>query len=167
MSVFRSAPLAGQVAGLLIATVGPGVPVARAADAAPGLPPAPGTSIRAVGEAHPLIGTWRWTRARDACVETYEFRTDGTLTVVSGRKRTENTYTVTRQPDAAGFYEMHLSVTQDLRGTDCGHTDNDDTGKGYTSFLLFEPSHGMYLSCAEPILEVCFGPLRRQGGTGL
>src|SRR5688572_21406985 len=52
-----------------------------------------------IGEAqvpsgHPLIGKWQWTREQNNCTEMYEFRADGTVPVVSGTERTDNTYTV-------------------------------------------------------------------------
>ena len=110
---------------------------------------------------HPIIGKWRWTRPFNSCTELYEFRADGTLSILSGVKRTENTYEITPAPVRAGFFEMRLHVVKDHGGRDCASTDNDDSGKGYTSYILFEPSQTMFMSCSEPRLEVCFGPLRR------
>lgn len=114
---------------------------------------------RAAGEAHPIVGTWKWTRSFNACTEVYEFRPDGTLSVLSGSKHTDNTFTISREPDGAGFFEMQLKIVKDHGGVDCGQTHTDDTGKAYTSHILFEPSRRMYISCSESRLEVCFGPL--------
>ena len=116
---------------------------------------------RAAGEAHPLIGTWRWVRKENRCTETYEFRTDGTAYVVSGAERSDNRFTVSKQPDAKGFYKLDMTITKDHGGKDCADADTDDTGHESTTYLLFEPTKEMYLSCAEPSLGACFGPLKR------
>lgn len=117
--------------------------------------------LRAHGEPHPIDGTWRWTRPINACTEVYVFRPDNTLSVTSGANKADFSFTIARSPGAAGFFEMHLEVVKDYGGMDCGHTDTDDTGKRYTSYILFEPSHGMHISCSDPRLEACFGPLIR------
>lgn len=116
---------------------------------------------RAPGEPHPIVGSWRWTRAINACTETYEFRSDGTLFVISGAERSDNTYTVSRSADAHGFFELRMKVIKDHGGMDCGNTEFDDTGKEHLSYILFEPGLSMYISCSEPRLQACFGPLRR------
>ena len=118
--------------------------------------------LRANGEAHPIIGTWKWTRKFNDCTEIYVFRSDGTLLVTSGAERTENTFTITRAAVERGFFALRTRVTKDHRGTDCAQIDEDDTGKEIVSFILFEPTQGMHISCSEPRLQACFGPLVRQ-----
>ena len=44
---------------------------------------------------HPLIGKWQWTRAENKCTEVYDFKADGTVRVISGEEKTENTYSGT------------------------------------------------------------------------
>lgn len=117
--------------------------------------------LRAAGQAHPIDGTWRWTRPINSCTEVYRFRPDNTLFVTSGTKKIDFRFTITRSPVAAGFFEMQLEVVKDYGGMDCGNTDTDDTGKKYASYILFEPGRDMYISCSDPRLEACFGPLVR------
>ena len=118
---------------------------------------------RAAGESHPLIGKWRWTVKPTACTETYDFRTDGTAQVVSGDERSDNTFTVSRQPDGKGFYKLDMTITKDHGGKDCTDAASDDTGQHHTNYILFEPSREMYISCADATLDKCFGPLKRIG----
>lgn len=138
------------------------LPLLAAACSAAALAAPDGPPLRASGEAHTIIGTWKWTRKINDCTETYVFRSDGTLSVTSGAERTDNTFTITRAPVERGFFELRTRVTQDHRGTDCAQVDEDDTGKEIVSFILFEPTQGMHISCSEPRLQACFGPLVRQ-----
>ena len=141
----------------------PDTPPLRAAPDTPPLRAAPDTPpLRAGGEAHPIIGTWKWTRKFNNCTETYVYGSDGSLSVTSGAERSDNTFTVSRAPVARGFFEVRMRVTKDHRGTDCAQVDEDDTGKEVISFILFEPTQGMFISCSEPRLQACFGPLVRQ-----
>jgi hypothetical protein len=115
---------------------------------------APEADYRALGEAHPLVGKWRWTRATNACTEVYEYRVDGTLLVTSGDEKTENNFAIVRNPDANGFYEAQFKIVKDYGGKDCADSETDDTGAGFTAYVIFDPTGGMYFS---------FGPLRRIG----
>ncbi len=112
--------------------------------------------------AHPLVGTWTWTRGSNACTEMYEFRPDGTAGVVSGDERTDNTYTVSSRPDARGFHKLVLTVTRDHGGKDCADQDRDDTGQQNTGYVRFEPDMNSLVWCRKPNMETCFGPLRRK-----
>ena len=116
---------------------------------------------RAAGESHPLIGKWTWTRAENKCTEVYDFRTDGTVFVSSGNERSDNTFVISREPETRGFYTIKMKVVKDYGGKDCGDSEKDDTGQEDTGYILFEPSQSMYISCQEPSITACFGPLRR------
>jgi len=131
--------------------------------ALPGLAAAQ-ADARGPGETHPLVGKWRWTVKQNGCTETYDFRADGTAQVVSGAERSDNSFTVSREPDAKGFYKLDMTITKDHGGKDCSDVDKDDTGQRHTNFLLFEPTREMYQSCADASLGQCFGPLKRAGG---
>ena len=122
---------------------------------------APEADYRAAGEAHALVGKWRWTRAANACTEVYEYRIDGTLLVESGAEKTENRFTIVRTPDANGFHEAQFKIVKDYGGKDCADSETDDTGAEFTAYVIFDPTGGMYLSCQKPNLDACFGPLRR------
>lgn len=115
----------------------------------------------APGGAHPLVGKFQWTRSANRCTEVYEFRPDGTAHVTSGAERSDNTYTVSKEPDARGFYTLKMKITKDYGGKDCGDLEQDETGQEHTTYVLFEPSREMYVACQEPNLQACFGPLKR------
>ena len=121
----------------------------------------PPQRLRNDGEAHPILGKWQWTRTENACTEVFDYAIDGTVTVVSGAEHTDNTYTIARLPDEQGFYAMTMRIVKDHGGKDCADTLTDDTGHVTKSYLLFEPGNGMYLSCQEPNLSACYGPLKR------
>ena len=122
---------------------------------------APTQRMRNPGEAHPILGQWQWTRSENSCTEVFDYRIDGTVSVVSGDEHTDNTYVIARLPDTEGFYAMTLKITKDHGGKDCADTTTDDTGHESRAYLLFEPGNGRYLSCREPNLSACYGPLQR------
>lgn len=126
------------------------------ADAAPST-----VRLRNPGEAHPILGKWQWTRSENGCTEVFDYAIDGTVKVVSGAEHTDNTFSISRLPDEQGFYAMTMRITKDHGGKDCADTSTDDTGHVSRSYLLFEPGYGMYLSCMEPNLSACYGPLKR------
>ena len=140
----RSAPLSALLlASLLVCSQGAAAQVPRPA------------------KDHPLLGKWTWTRSENKCTEVYDFRADGTVPVISGAERTENTYTVSPQPDARGFYLLTMLVTKDNGGKDCADDATSNVGQDSTTFVLFEPRRAEFIMCAEPSLNACFGPLRR------
>lgn len=110
---------------------------------------------------HPLVGKWQWTRPVNKCTELYDFRPDGTVPVMSGTEKTDNTYTVTATPDHNGFYRLTMTITKDYGGKDCADDETDGTAEESTNYVLFDPSKTMHIVCVEPKVERCFGPLRR------
>jgi hypothetical protein len=110
---------------------------------------------------HPVLGTWQWTDSRNGCTEVYDFRPDGTVPVVSGDERTDNTFTISDTPDAQGFYTLTLFTVKDHGGKDCGGDETDNTAMENVIYLLFEPGLTEFIICAEQRLESCFGPWRR------
>lgn len=114
-----------------------------------------------VPPAHPLVGKWQWTRPENKCTEVYDYRADGTVPVSSGNEKTDNTYTVSAKPDQNGFYRVTLKTIKDHGGRDCADDESNSTGEESSMYILFEPSNTMYIVCAEPKIDRCFGPLRR------
>lgn len=119
------------------------------------------SQTRAPAKNHPVLGQWQWTRAENRCTEVYDFRADGTVPVQSGEERTDNTYTVSDMPDAAGFYTLTMFTVKDHGGKDCGDDDADNTAMEVVVYLLFEPKLTEFIICTEPAVQSCFGPLRR------
>jgi hypothetical protein len=90
----------------------------------------------------------------------YEFKADGTAPVTSGTEKTDNTYTVAATPDLNDFYRHTMTVIKDYGGKDCGDDESESSGES-TNYIIFDPTKTMYLSCVEPKLEKCFGPLQK------
>lgn len=116
---------------------------------------------RAVAPGHPIVGKWTWTRIENGCTETYDFRADGTVRVVSGEERSDNSFTIDREPDKEGFYKIGLTMTRDHGGTDCGGSASDDTGQHSALFIRFSPARDTHQVCLERSTDRCLGPLRR------
>ena len=114
-----------------------------------------------VARSHPLLGKWQWTRAANQCTEVYDFRADGTAQVLSGTEKTGNVYTITPQPDAAGFYLLTMKTVKDQGGKDCSDDTRDSVGQSNTRYVMFEPSKDRHMVCATASPERCIGPLRR------
>jgi hypothetical protein len=114
-----------------------------------------------VPSAHPLVGKWQWTRPENNCTEVYDFRPDGTVPVISGSEKTDNTYAVAGSPDKNGFYRLTMKTTKDYGGKDCADDSSDNTGQESTNYIFFDPSKTMHIVCVEPKAERCYGPLRR------
>lgn len=110
---------------------------------------------------HPVLGAWQWTDSRNNCTEVYDFRPDGTVPVVSGDERSDNTYTISETPDAQGFFTLTMFTVKDYGGKDCGDDETDNTSMENVIYLLFEPRLTEFIICSEPRVEACFGPLRR------
>jgi hypothetical protein len=112
-------------------------------------------------EAHPFIGKWQWTRAENNCTEVYEFRADGAGFVQSGDERSDVTFNISDKPDGQGFYALKLKTVVDYGGKDCTDSESNDTGQESTTYIIFDPARQQHLSCAQPNLSACFGPLNR------
>ncbi len=112
-----------------------------------------------------LVGKWTWTRSSNHCTEVYEYRTDGTMFIVSGAEHSKGTYSLSAMPDGNGFHELKARSTWNNGAQDCsdhGPT-GDPGGQGapHTVYVIFHRSEPMLLICQTPALDHCFGPLRR------
>lgn len=128
-----------------------GAGVSHAADAptaAPGL--------------HPLAGTWSWTAFGGKCVETFQYRTIGTMLSTSGEAVSDWNYTVTPNANDKGFYEVVETSMRNNAKKDCSGDTVSATGLVNIRFVQFSPARDMILMCREPSLAACFGPLRRK-----
>lgn len=111
-----------------------------------------------------LVGVWTWTRPQNKCVETYDFRADGTLDLTSGAERTESTYRLQAKPTAqTQRYALSITVTKDYGGADCDGQARDDTGQSNTVYIQFDDSgrRGI-LICQDPISLKCLGPVTKK-----
>lgn len=109
---------------------------------------------------HPLIGMWTVKSADGKCVESYQFRANGTAVVTSGDEVSEATFEVSAKPDAKNFYKFSDKVTRDNGKKDCAG-EITQVGHSETSYLQFDPRNELVIMCQAASLDACFGPLRR------
>jgi hypothetical protein len=107
-----------------------------------------------------IVGKWSWTQPKTHCTETYEFRANGTASVVSGAERTENKYTI-GPPDNNGFFPLTMTITKDDLGRDCSGSEENDTGHTNVGYVQFHIRGDAFIVCQTPARERCFGPLKR------
>ena len=110
---------------------------------------------------NPIIGTWTWMRDVNSCTETYTYRADGTMHVISGKEVSESTYQISSARTPKGFYKLTDKVVKDLGGKDCADDTGDSTGQEATNFVIFSKKGDMYLICENESSESCFGPLKK------
>ncbi len=72
------------------------------------VPPPPG---------HPVIGTWNLYAANTDCVETWEFRADGTTPNFSGSEESFSEYRVSATLTKGGYYILTDRITKHQRAT--------------------------------------------------
>jgi hypothetical protein len=109
---------------------------------------------------HPLLGTWELVLPGSKCVETYDYRTDGTSHTVSAAEQTETAYVVAASASAQGSYELTVTVRKTNGKPDCsGQLTPVD--KPFTLYLA--PLRGGFLMCFDPALQRCLGPMARAG----
>lgn len=107
-----------------------------------------------------LVGKWSWTMPRSGCVETHEYRPDGTRYVVSGEEHSDTRYSVAG-PTSKGFMKLTVTTVKDHGGVDCGQGNEDDSGRTSTVFFKVHRTGNAVLFCYEESLEKCYGPFMR------
>jgi hypothetical protein len=112
---------------------------------------------------HPLVGRWQWTHTASGCVETYEFRNDGTARVTSGEERLDERYDISPIAEGARRYRLTMTTVKDHGGKDCVGSTDDTTGKSSVGYIEFDPSGDSMLFCADATRTKCMGPLRKVG----
>ena len=105
---------------------------------------------------HPIIGTWRLWLPGSACIETYEYRADGTAHTLSAAEETDTQYEISAAPDARGVYVLKDTVKKTNGKPDCsGHL----TPVAEPITLYLAPLRGGLLMCFDPALQRCIGPM--------
>lgn len=106
-----------------------------------------------------LVGTWAWTIPKTGCPMTRTFGTDGTTTVVNGKKTTTGTYTVKWNKARSG--RMLIStIAADDGGTNCDGSSASTVGTKYLNYV-FTDSAGLHM-CLDSARTSCLGPYRRR-----
>jgi hypothetical protein len=108
-----------------------------------------------------IVGTWEWTRKKDGCPEQHVYREDGTLSIRSGGKLTENTYLMGWAPEPTGRFRLTVTTVKDDGGRDCEGSSEDRRGGTRTLYVLFSQSHESMIQCGTPAGADCTGLMRR------
>jgi hypothetical protein len=108
-----------------------------------------------------IVGTWEWSRKKDACPEQYVFRDDGTVSMQRGEKRTENTYLMSWAPEPNGRYKLTVTTVEDDGGRDCDGSTEVGTGRQSVVYVLFSQSRESMIHCKSPEGADCTGLMRR------
>ncbi|WP_374339952.1 hypothetical protein [Methyloversatilis sp.] len=108
-----------------------------------------------------IVGLWSWTD-ESQCVESYEYRSDGTGRVSSGSEQTDVSYVFSNVPVADDFFELNVTIRKNSGGKDCLGQNADDRGETYRVFVHFRQGEDSHLVCYRPDVTQCFGPLYRQ-----
>ncbi len=114
-----------------------------------------------VAPGHPIVGKWAWTRP-NGCPESFDYRANGTLGIVSGDEVTENRYTIDRAPGETRFYAMRIRTVKDNGKPDCDGDAKDDTGTENTVYIFINAQRDAHVTCRTEAFDTCFGPLTRQ-----
>lgn len=99
-----------------------------------------------------------------SCVETWQYRADGTRQLSSGDELSQARYEISAQPSLLGFYRLVETVTQASTKPDCAGDLHEATGESLTRYLQFSPRHEQLIVCREESLKACFGPIKRVPG---
>jgi len=78
----------------------------------------PGASQAPLYASPPIVGIWV-LKLPNACTETYNYRSDGVLSVSSGEELAESSYTLDPTPGPKGFYRLVDKVLRTNGKPDC------------------------------------------------
>jgi hypothetical protein len=130
----------------------------RAALAATACLAATAATAAAPPAGHPLVGTWELVLPGSRCVETYDYRADGTSHTLSAAEETDTDYEVAATPSAQGYYELTITIRKSNGKPDCS---GQLTPLGKPITLYLAPLRGGFLMCFDPALQRCLGPITR------
>lgn len=107
---------------------------------------------------HPIIGTWRLYAQGASCIETWEFRADGTSHNYSGLEQSTSQYTISDQPTAACYYILVDTVVETNGQPDClGNA--VPVGDRAVAYLV-PASADQFRLCLDLALSDCFTMVR-------
>lgn len=109
-----------------------------------------------------LVGTWRWMRNANKCLESFEYRADGTARVTSGKEVTTSTYKVESTSDSQARFKLSMAITGDNNEVDCAGSVDDATGTSIESYIFVSDTTGAMVACRAPTGQDCIGPLFRE-----
>jgi hypothetical protein len=117
----------------------------------------PGAS--AASDVADLFGTWTWTIPKTGCTMTRTFRSDGTTTVVNGKKTVTGTYVV-RWNKARTGRTLASTIATDDGGQDCDGTKASAVGTRYLAYVFLERP-GLFM-CLDSARTSCLGPYQKR-----
>lgn len=110
---------------------------------------------------HPIVGNWTWTLPGKSCIESLQYRADGSRTGRSGEEVTQSRYEISPVPSLLGFYRLVETVTESNNKRDCSGDLHEASSEPVTRFIQFSPKRDQLIVCKEEELKACFGPLKR------
>ena len=141
-----------------------GFAAANAADPPSTASTATTASTAAVPAPHPIVGSWTWTLPGKTCVETWQYRADGTRLGSSGEEVTQADYEITAKPSLLGFYRLDETVSKGNGKRDCSGDLHEASNESGTRFIQFSPKLDQLIVCKAESLQACFGPFKRAPG---
>jgi hypothetical protein len=115
--------------------------------------------VSQASDAGDLIGTWTWTLPKTNCAMTRTFRSDGTTTVVNGKKTVTGTYVV-KWNKARTARALTSTIATDDGGVDCDGTKASTVGTRYQVYVFTE-GPGLHM-CLDSARTSCLGPYQRR-----
>jgi hypothetical protein len=110
-----------------------------------------------------IVGTWEWTRSANQCSEQYRFRNDGTLSIRSGERRSEDTYRMAWMPESNGRYVVTMKLMRQEGDKGCMENAPGAVGEERIVYVLFGPSRQTMILCDSLSGTDCIGPLKKSG----
>jgi hypothetical protein len=108
---------------------------------------------------HPLLGTWQLALNNGSCVETSEFRDDGTLHVASAASRNVSEFVVEDDPPGDGHYILRITLASSNGAPDCIGL---ITPVGTTATVNIRlVASDRFIMCVDPMHHTCLGPYKR------
>ena len=111
--------------------------------------------------AHPVVGTWSWPGFSGKCVETFQYRPNGTLLSTSGDAVVEWTFETTVHASEKGFYKVTEASLRQNGKRDCSGDLVDEDGDLRIRYIQLSPMRDRMIVCQSESLSACFGPLGR------
>lgn len=121
----------------------------------------PQAAVPANPATHPLTGSWTWKLADKQCIETWNYRADGTGVASSGDAAVQSRYEIVPIPSLLGFYRIAETITEANGKRDCSGDLQEVSGEPVIRFLQLSPKRDQLVVCKEESLKACFGPLKR------
>jgi hypothetical protein len=108
---------------------------------------------------HPIIGKWTLTTTDSACMESWEFRPDGTTQNVSGSEESTSTYEISELPNPVGAYTLIDTITKTNGKPDC--TGNRTPVGDRVELYLLPITTGGFMVCITLNGAACIGSMFR------